>query len=127
MLDVSGAVDLQFYLKSEQYVPERMLNKINKATSLITENGLSQFYLSTGVFKEKLAVRNIQNGERAAFQALKLEQLKLPLILISCLLGVALGLLFVEIIIYKRRNQTKMRIIYVDEDQAQNISTESGL
>lgn len=101
----SGAINSQYYLESGNYVPERMTNRIDRTTSLMTENGLYQFYLSLAAFKQKFVDRAYLDEDEDDFQALTMGQLKRPMILLFCLWAVAMTLFMAEVIISKWKNQ----------------------
>lgn len=91
---------------SKYYVPDRMLKKIDQTTSSIMENGLSQFFSSFTAIKRKLIERatlgTVNDNE---FQALSVEQLKRPMILLFGICAAATILLIAEIIIFRCSNR----------------------
>lgn len=102
---------MQSYLQSEYYVPERILEEINEATSSMMASGLHQFYTSLATFKNNLVERAYSIVDDDCTEALTMEQLKRPLILLFCLWGVALIVFIGESIVskWKLRNQKPIR------------------
>lgn len=108
-----------YYLGSDHYVPERIASKIDSATSSFIENGLYKFYKSLDKFTQKLSKRmESSQTDDDDIQALSMEQLKRPMIFISCLWGLAMVLFIGEFIIFKlrqwqenRRQQGKQKLI----------------
>lgn len=109
-----GTISTQFYLESENYVPDRMMKKIDKATSSFVENGLRQFYESLVDFRQKLIDRVHLSQLDDDIQALTFEQLRRPMILVFCLWGITIIILILEIFISKwnasRRNRERKNV-----------------
>lgn len=73
----SGALYAQYYLESDRYISERMLKKVDKATSSMAENGLHRFYTSLSDFRQQLLNRNqLIREEEEAIHALTLQQIQ---------------------------------------------------
>lgn len=81
------------------------MKKIDKATSTMMQNGLHQFYTNFADFKQKFLVREYLSEKDDDLQALTAEQLKRPMILMSCLFGVAIVIWMAEIIIFRWKNR----------------------
>lgn len=103
---ILGAISAAFYLQSDHYVPERLLNKIDKRTSAMMENGMHQFYTSFTNFLRKLFARQFARSDDDDSQALTMSQLKRPMIFIFGLWGVAIIVFIAEIIIFKWKNRS---------------------
>lgn len=97
-----GEILNPLYLQSNRYAPERMLDRINRVTSSMMENGVHNFYTSIVAFKSKIFQRihyaQLPNDD---MQALTAKQLIRPMILVFSLWGMAVILFIVEIIIFK--------------------------
>lgn len=104
---ISGSTNSQFFLESDHYVPERVINKLDKTTSSMMENGLHEFYLSLAIFKQKLIDRAYLEQIDDDFKALTAEQLKRPMIVLSYLLGVAMIIFITECIISKWKHRNR--------------------
>lgn len=93
-----------YFLSSESYVPDRLLKKIDKATSSMVENGLSGFYRDF--------MRNIKHirkfaadyNENTDYEAVQMKNMIRPLLIHFVFLGMALVLFILEIYI-NRANQ----------------------
>lgn len=107
---IVGTISTQYYLESENYVPERLSKRIDEATSSMMESGLHQFFTSYAHFRDGLHLRafNGQQDDDDHEQALTIEQLIRPMKLIFCLWGVALTIFTVEIVVFKW-NQLRRR------------------
>lgn len=92
-------------MQSDHYVPERMLNKIDKMTNSMMENGMNQFYLSFTTFQRKLFGRAFVKPDEDDSQALSMSQLKRPMIVLLGLLGVAVIVFVAEKVMSKWRNR----------------------
>lgn len=88
----------QYYLESGQYVPDRLMEKIDKTKSSMMENGLYQFYLDFAAYRQKLNRRIPTNQEDDDLQALTMEQLERPLVRILCIWSVAMIIFILEFI-----------------------------
>lgn len=83
-----------------------MLKKVDKTTSSMMENGLSQFFLSFTEFKRKILHRaNSDAEDDDDFKAMSFEQLKRPLILLFGICGMAIVIFIVEVIIFRCGNR----------------------
>lgn len=108
---IEGTINTQYYLESENYVPERLSKRIDEATSSLMESGLHQFFTSYAHFRDDLHLREFngqQDDDDDYEQALTIEQLIRPMKLIFCLWGVALTIFTVEIVVFKW-NQLRRR------------------
>lgn len=75
---IAGTMSSNFYLTSDHYASDQLLNKIDSATSLLAESGLHKFYTSFIEFKGELNSRDPsrQQVDNDEIQALTMEQLK---------------------------------------------------
>lgn len=104
----SGAVSSPYYLVSDHYIPDRMLKKIDRTTSAMMENGLNQFFSAFTEFKRKLVARaNLNIADEDDFQALSIDQLKKPVILMVGFCGIAVIIFIVEVIIFKVKQRNR--------------------
>lgn len=120
-IHISGAVRNQFYLESKHYIPERFMTKINGMTSSLMANGLLNFYNSFAIFKQK-CIQGDLIEENDDHQALKMEQLKRPMILVFGLWAVATIIFVVEAITFKWKNRRNRG----QRPQNQNIALHSA-
>lgn len=81
-----------------------MLKMINKATISIAENGLHQFYDSFSAFQQSIIERDHLEPEDEDIQALTVDQLWRPMILVFYLWGVTIVICIEEIIAFKRKH-----------------------
>lgn len=102
-------------MKSDHYVPERFIKKVDKMTSSLAESGLYTFFVSFSEFSRKFVERaylNREEEDEENMQVLTVKQLQRPMILIFYLWGLAVITFVAEIILVKlrkwfsRRNQT---------------------
>lgn len=86
---------------SEHYVPNTVLKSIDRKSSLMMSSGLHHFYTKYSEFmmemRSKIEHRE-ENDEES--QALTMEQLQRPLVVIFYLWGGSLGIFIIEILIY---------------------------
>lgn len=114
-----GSVPNSNYLESDQYIPQRIKDKFNKKTSFIMENGLEEFFSSFSAFSENLQ-NNIspldEDGDRDynddddadEIQALTVDNLRGPVILVLCLSAFSCFIFLIEILVFELK---KRRII----------------
>lgn len=103
----SGEVKFRFYMKSEYYVPERFIEKVDGMTSSLAESGLYTFFVSFSEFSRKFVERPYLNrdvGEEDDVQVLTVEQLQRPMILIFFLWALAVIIFIAEVIWIKLKN-----------------------
>lgn len=100
-----------------------MLKKINKATSSIAENGLHQFYDSFIAFQRNFIERDHLKQQDEDIQALTVEQLRRPMILVFFLWGVAIVIRIAEIIAIKWRHWRNHQIGISKDVQAAHLPT----
>lgn len=117
----SVSLPLSNFLNGDQYIPERIRNKLNKKTSFIMENGLQRFYESYGEYLEKSReIFSTHKGndehddyeyydEDDGFQALTMDNLRGPMILVLCLFAFSGVILLVEIIMFKLKERRILR------------------
>lgn len=96
-----GAINSRYYLESDEYVPERILKKIDKTTSSMIESGFHKFFSSFWAFTEKIASIKLRNPENYIFQALTIKQLIRIVILLLYLLSISSIFFAFEVIIHK--------------------------
>lgn len=101
MISISGALNSQFFLESDNVVSQRTLQTIDKATSSMMENGFYRFYISIASFTQQLIEREYLEQNEEEFQALTVDQLKRPLMLLFALFGVSVIVFIIEHIISK--------------------------
>lgn len=99
-----GSISKGYFLVSENYVPERMLRKIDEATSLMIESGLAKFYISSMTHIKKLNNLAIDFENNSTYEAVTLKSLRRPFMLLSGLMGIASAAFAIEIAIYKWKN-----------------------
>lgn len=102
---ISGAVGSRFYLVSDHYVSDLMLEKIDQTTSSMMESGLHAFYLSLTAFKQKCIEHLYLSQTDDDFRALTSGQLRRPMIFIFGLWSIAIIFFIAEIIILKWKNR----------------------
>lgn len=95
-----GTIHSPHFLESAYYIPERILKRFDELAEYLIENGLQQFYMSFGAFKQKLMQQEPEDGEIDNEHALTMEQLKTPLIIYACLLGISSIVFVIEIILH---------------------------
>lgn len=98
---ILGSTHAQFHLESDHYVTDRTIKKLDQTTSFMVENGIHKFYLSLAIFKQKLIDRAYLEQIDDDFQALTVEQLKRPMILLFYLWGMATIIFIAEMTIFK--------------------------
>lgn len=98
---ILGSTHAQFFLESDHHVPERIIKRLDHATSSMVENGLHKFYLSLAIFKQKLIDRAYLEQIDDDSQALTIEQLKRPMIVLFYLWGTATIIFICEMTIFK--------------------------
>lgn len=110
-------------MKITNRVPERIIQRINRATASIIENGLANFYKSLADSLENRVFNSFNTRIGFGFKemqdddvviALTIDQLKVPMIINSILLALASVLLVIEIIVYRvnkwrNRRQTSIQ------------------
>lgn len=62
-----GSLRCPFHLRSNQHVPERMINKIDKTTNYMMENGLHKFFKSFTAYLEELRARKLSDADEDDF------------------------------------------------------------
>lgn len=103
-----GAVGSPFYLESDHYVSNRLLDRIDKMTSSMMESGLHAFYMSLNSFKQQFFERAYFSQTDDEFRALTTQQLKRPMILIFGLWVLAVVVFMGEVCVI-RWNQWRGR------------------
>lgn len=90
-----------YYINSNEYVPERVIEKIYKSTSSIMENGLNQFYESYSAFLFKLRGRTVI-GDDIKHKTIYAHSVSMqgPLIMYLFNLILSLVVFMVEVIIH---------------------------
>lgn len=96
-----GSLPSAFNLQSTEYVPQRMVQQINKAVVSMIESGLFKFYTSFTVFMEGFIVDKFNQMQENGAVALTMDQMKIPLIICFVLLVLASALLAIEITVYR--------------------------
>lgn len=91
-----------YFLKSNyDYVPIRLMNKIDTVTESIAENGLKTFYISMDTFKRNFFQKTFLEHEVDESEALTLDQLKRPMMLVFILWGVAIIIHLIQKFVFK--------------------------
>lgn len=96
-----GTLSSQYYLASDQYVPERMLRKVDKVTSSMMESGLHHFYRTFAEFRSKFSQRPNEHQDTDDILVLEIDQMIRPMKIIFCLWGLATVLFITEVIVHK--------------------------
>lgn len=100
---VLGSLQVPFYIDGgSRDVPTPLKNKINKATSKFIENGLLHFYERFSLFIMDLQIQKLELDDDVnddKFHALTMENLKIPVIFCSCLIGFAIFIIVLEIVV----------------------------
>ena len=110
---ILGEISLTYYLENDGYVPTRMIDRIDKVTSSVMENGYYQFHKSIADFKLKLRARmlEIQNPMHTSdddeddFQPLTYENMRIPFMFLLYMYGLAVIVFFGEILYSKWTNR----------------------
>lgn len=109
---ISGAINSEFYVSSEYYVPERTQQKIDTATRSMMESGLYAFYNSLTQFRlemnRQVHSKRGDDEDNDDIKALTIEQLMRPMMIIFCLWGASVALFIVEHFVF-RWNQWRNR------------------
>lgn len=91
---------------SDQFISERMIAKIDKVTSSMSEHGFYQFYDSymqfilNSMLQKYAQTAGAIKGEMD-LQSITIEQLRKLIVIVLCLNGIAALLFVVEILAYK--------------------------
>lgn len=105
---ILGSLPYGYYLESNKYVPERMLNSIDKKSSAMMASGLHQLYIKYGEFvsemHSKIEHREDENDDE---QALTMDQIKRPLILVFYLWGITLVVFIIENLVYYIKKRSR--------------------
>lgn len=100
-----GGIATYYYYQSDRYIPDRMLERIEKASSSMMENGLYQFFTSFVAFQRKLFEQSYNSkSDEDDMLPLTFEQLIRPLFLVFSLWGISIVIFAIEIMVYKWRN-----------------------
>ena len=111
MLLIVGSINMYYQLTSNQYIPERMVQTIDKATISMKENGLHSFYESFGSF-----LTQIHRKKRFSLDdyiPMKLNQIWVLLLFIVRDLCCAFLAFFVELIVYRYKQFRNRRIVSI--------------
>ena len=104
------------YLENDYYVPARVIDRINKVTSSLMENGFYKSQKSIIDFKLKLKLRmlEVQNPKHTIddddddedeFQSLTSAHIKISFYFLLFMYGIAVLVFFGEILYFKWRNR----------------------
>lgn len=76
-------------MTANEYVPKRMINKIDRAAESMMENGLHRFYESLTTFMTKIQANKLSanQSDHSEIHALTVDDLRGPLIFCSYLLA----------------------------------------
>lgn len=98
-----GSIPTVFNLRNNENenIPNRMIQRINKAMVSMIENGFYTFYKSFAKFLDESICEKFNQMHDDDAVALTVEQLKIPLIIYFILLGLASVFLTMEIIIHR--------------------------
>lgn len=96
-----GPLQWSFYLTSNHAVPERMKNRIDQKTSSIMENGLYKFYENLDVFLVKMRASQLAQPEEDQERAIKIGDLRSPLIFCIICLGFASVIFVLELFMHR--------------------------
>lgn len=93
------AIPTQYYLESNNYVPERVQNRIDLSTSWMIESGMHSFYRTFSDYLMEI-ISKIFRGQQIEEDdaALTMEQLGRPLKLVLFLFGLAFIVFICEIL-----------------------------
>lgn len=114
-----GEVYDRHLLTSYQRISDRMINKIDRVTSLMTEHGFDQFYQHILEFQQKwLFAKDGMTTRKDKYEVnlepITIEQLRKPIIIVLCLNGIA-GILFIaEIVVFKWLEWRKRKQLTID-------------
>lgn len=97
-------MNFPYFLESDHYVPNQLLDKIDTVSKSIAENGLQKFYMSMDIFMRNFIKQKILNDEVDESEALTLVQLKRPLMLVFILWTVAIIIHLMQMIVLKIKN-----------------------
>lgn len=107
---MTGSINVNYYLKSKQPIPERLINDINNKTSLMMESGIHQFYRDFATFLRKLRSEMYIYYNSDDVQPITMQHMIIPLILLLCLLTLGAIVLAIEIIVHKYNMRRNLRI-----------------
>lgn len=99
-----------YHLTSNQYIPKRMVDKIDEATSSMMENGIYGFYKSIGTFLEELRGYNEFDEEITKFKPFTLQQSMGLIVLFAVMFVLTFIIFIVEIIVHKFQKWQHQRI-----------------
>lgn len=93
----------QYFLESDHHPSDRTVEKIDRITAEMLENGLYRFYLSMAAYKQQLNKRAYlsQNTDNHAM-ALTLDQMKRPLIIYLSVLATAMIIFVIEQVVLRK-------------------------
>lgn len=98
-------------MESDHLVSQKVIQKIDKATCLMMENGFYHFYMSMASFTQKLIERAYLVQEENEFYPLAINQMRRPMLLLFSLWSFTTIIFCVEIIVFKWKNCTRVDII----------------
>lgn len=103
-----------YYLESDHIAPKRIIDRIDKVTNSLMENGLYKFYASKAEFSLKLLMRrnDINLGlygdnhdDDDDFHPLTMQQMLRVMFILLSLQGIAILIFIGEILIFKWRER----------------------
>lgn len=107
----SGEVSVRFILHGKEYsdrntitanyVPDRLLEKINRLTASMMESGLYDFYTSMAEFDRHLRLKDLEIDEDDELKPLTFDHMKRVMILFLFLIGIAVIVFILEVYLLK--------------------------
>lgn len=128
----SGEISSSYYLENDCYVPARMVDRIDKVTSSIIENGFYQFYASKIDFDFNLRIRrndinnNILQGNNINddLQPLTFEQMRIPIMFLLYMMGISVVVFIGEISYFKWKDR-RLRKIFLNKNIAEHTDVQN--
>lgn len=97
-----GEILTHYYLKSSQYVSDRVLKMVDDTSNSMVESGIHQFYKTFGAFNHHfITVKHSNQDENEEFSALNMQQIQRLLILFICFWAFASLIFIGEMVVVK--------------------------
>lgn len=107
------------FLRSKFFIPNYIIDGVNRLTQRMIESGLQKFYKNYAKFL--FTIKTMKQNSADAFRAIDMEQIQFCFIIYLSMISISIAVFILEIVHFKYRNANKKQKLIRNQMKMKNI------